>query len=71
MWAQAAAQSPNISYVSSPVDAARAPRALVERYRGEGKKVFRLFNLAFHHFEDGLARRILRDTVEGGGEGFG
>jgi hypothetical protein len=53
------------------VDAARVPRDLIGRYRREGKKVFRLFNLAFHHFDDELARRILRDTVDGGDAGFG
>jgi N-acetylglutamate synthase/N-acetylornithine aminotransferase len=82
LWAQAAKQSAYLSYVPEPVDAARAPRDLLSKYAtggtgrgvGEGrekKKVFRLFNLAFHHFDDGLARRILRDTVEGGGDGFG
>ncbi|KAL2198037.1 hypothetical protein P885DRAFT_33518 [Corynascus similis CBS 632.67] len=77
LWARAAAQSPNVSYVAEPVDAANVPRDLVRRYRGGAsggggeKKVFRLFNLAFHHFDDGLARRILKDTVEGGGDGFG
>jgi hypothetical protein len=83
LWAQAAAKSPFLSYVPEPVDAAKAPRDLLRRFAagGEGtgagsqgqgrKKVFRLFNLAFHHFDDGLARRILRDTVEGGGDGFG
>ncbi|KAK3292491.1 uncharacterized protein B0H64DRAFT_328248 [Chaetomium fimeti] len=76
LWAKAVAQADApgaISYVAEPVDAARVPRELIRRYRGpEGKKkVFRLFNLAFHHFDDGLARRILRDTVDGGGEGFG
>ncbi|KAH6617080.1 hypothetical protein F5144DRAFT_615762 [Chaetomium tenue] len=74
MWAQAAAQAAApgaISYVAEPVDAADVPRELIRRYTGGEKKVFRLFNLAFHHFDDGLARRILRDTVEGGGEGFG
>lgn len=86
MWAQAAAQAASpgaLSYVAESVDAADVPRELIRRYTGGdtaagggaggggGKKVFRLFNLAFHHFDDGLARRILRDTVEGGGEGFG
>lgn len=80
MWAQAAAQAAApgaISYVAEPVDAADVPRELIRRYTGAGggaggeKKVFRLFNLAFHHFDDELARRILSDTVEGGGEGFG
>lgn len=33
-------------------------------------KVMRLFNLAFHHFDDDLAERILRNTVENG-DSFG
>jgi hypothetical protein len=71
LWSQAAAQSPNLSYVRESVDASRAPRDLTARYTRQGKKkVFRLFNLAFHHFDDALARRILRDTVEGS-HGFG
>jgi len=71
LWSRAAAQSPNISFVPTPVDASRAPRDLVRDYTRRGKKVFRLFNLAFHHFDDALARRILKDTVDGGGDGFG
>ncbi|KAL2019394.1 hypothetical protein VTK56DRAFT_9685 [Thermocarpiscus australiensis] len=83
LWAQAAAQSPNLSYVPYPVDAARAPprdelvlpppHGGARRRAGEEKKkkVFRLFNLAFHHFDDGLAMRILKDTLDGGGDGFG
>ncbi|KAL8365947.1 hypothetical protein RB595_004633 [Gaeumannomyces hyphopodioides] len=34
------------------------------------RKIFRLFNLAFHHFDDPLARAILKDTVETS-DGFG
>ncbi|KAH8882193.1 hypothetical protein GQ53DRAFT_753885 [Thozetella sp. PMI_491] len=69
-WSEAAKESPNISYVDEPVDASSAPASLIERVRGQGKKVFRLFNLAFHHFDDPLARAILRDTVETS-DGFG
>ncbi|KAL2759471.1 hypothetical protein ACRALDRAFT_1067716 [Sodiomyces alcalophilus JCM 7366] len=32
--------------------------------RKQQKKIFRLFNLAFHHFDDPLARSILRNTLE-------
>ncbi|SPQ26796.1 3b288a8e-4285-4802-bdd6-8b3f1d7911ff [Thermothielavioides terrestris] len=71
LWAQAAARSSNLAYEREPVDAARVPRALLARHARGGKKVFRLFNLAFHHFDDGLARRILKDTLDGGGDGFG
>lgn len=31
-----------------------------------GKNVMRLFNLSFHHFDDTLARGILKDTVDTG-----
>ncbi|KAL8334741.1 hypothetical protein RB598_009134 [Gaeumannomyces tritici] len=37
---------------------------------GQPRKIFRLFNLAFHHFDDPLARAILKDTVETS-DGFG
>lgn len=66
-WAAAAKKSANLRFVARSVDAGDAPRDLGQ---GEGKKVFRLFNLAFHHFDDGLARRILRNTLETS-EGFG
>lgn len=69
-----------LRYVPEPVDAANAPRDLVEKVLGEDgarvgkkkkkkKKVMRLFSLAFHHFDDELALGILRNTVERG-DGF-
>ncbi|KAI0133490.1 hypothetical protein BJ170DRAFT_164278 [Xylariales sp. AK1849] len=69
-WAVIARQSAHITYEASPVDAAAAPPELVGRYKSAGKKVFRLFNLAFHHFDDPLARAILKNTVETS-DGFG
>ncbi|KAI0198529.1 hypothetical protein F4808DRAFT_435485 [Astrocystis sublimbata] len=69
-WEKAAAKSPHLTYVSTPVDAAAAPADLIERNKTGGKGVFRLFNLAFHHFDDDLARAILKNTVSTG-EGFG
>jgi hypothetical protein len=62
-WMRAARQSSNLSYIPEPVDAAAAPTDLIKSY-SSGNKVFRLFNLAFHHFDDKLARAILKDTVE-------
>lgn len=53
--------------MAGSVDAGDAPRELGQ---GQGKKVFRLFNLAFHHFDDELGRRILRNTLQTS-EGFG
>ncbi|KAL7622173.1 hypothetical protein AAE478_007676 [Parahypoxylon ruwenzoriense] len=76
-WAAAAAKSDHLTYVPQPIDAAAAPTELLQQYlqnangSGENKKgIFRLFNLAFHHFDDSLARAILKNTVETS-DGFG
>jgi hypothetical protein len=66
-WTEAAKKSQNLGFISRPVDAANAP---VDLINNDGGKVFRLFNLAFHHFEDDLARDILRNTLETS-DGFG
>jgi hypothetical protein len=67
-WAEAAAASPNIHYEADPVDASAAAADMIARYAagedGERKKVLRLFNLAFHHFDDPLAKAILKNTLE-------
>ncbi|OLN95982.1 hypothetical protein CCHL11_07094 [Colletotrichum chlorophyti] len=63
-WARAAAKSDHIGYEPRSVDAAAAPGDLVAGYASGGKKVFRLFNLAFHHFDDPLASAILKNTLE-------
>ncbi|KAL9945126.1 hypothetical protein ACHAQF_006044 [Verticillium nonalfalfae] len=77
-WSRAAAASSNLVYEPDPIDASAAPPSLLAQHRGsspvsisspsatkkkEKKEIFRLFNLAFHHFPDPLARRILRDTL--------
>ncbi|KAI2628264.1 hypothetical protein GGS21DRAFT_492915 [Xylaria nigripes] len=63
-WEKAARMSPHLTYISTPVDAAAAPVDLIMQSKAEGKGVFRLFSLAFHHFDDGAARAILKNTVE-------
>ena len=64
-WKSLAKKSENLSYVADGVDAANAPRDLLQDVEGvQGKKVMRLFSLAFHHFDDGLAARILDNTAE-------
>lgn len=68
-WTEAAKRSENLSFVSEPVDAANAPASLNGNV-AEGKKIFRLYNLAFHHFEDKLGMDILRNTIETA-DGFG
>ncbi|KAK1759770.1 hypothetical protein QBC47DRAFT_373033 [Echria macrotheca] len=69
-WKKAASLSPNLSYIPTSVDAAHAPADLVGRYKSQGQKVFRLYNLAFHHFDDPLARAILKNTLDTS-DGFG
>ncbi|KAI9827467.1 MAG: hypothetical protein M1832_004817 [Thelocarpon impressellum] len=70
-WAEAAAKSDNLDYVPEPVDATRAPADLLRGRSSEGgSKVFRMFNLSFHHFDDPLAREILVDTIRTS-DGFG
>lgn len=84
-WAAAAAQSRNVHYATEPVDASAAEPTAILAAAGLAAdpaststqstappppRVFRLFNLAFHHFDDPLAAAILRNTVETS-DGFG
>ncbi|KAM6479160.1 hypothetical protein HDV62DRAFT_167997 [Trichoderma sp. SZMC 28011] len=63
-WEKIVNKNPHITYESQSVDASNASKYLVKRQ--DGKKVMRLFNLSFHHFDDTLARGILKDTVNTG-----
>ena len=66
-WAAAAKKSDNLSYISQSVDATNAPpaKALLKSVAGaQSKKIMRLFCLAFHHFDDDLAAKVLQNTVE-------
>jgi len=66
-WTEYSKRSENLSFVSEPVDAANAPASLNGK---DGNKIFRLYNLAFHHFEDKLGMAILRNTLDTA-DGFG
>ncbi|TAQ87509.1 hypothetical protein B7494_g4168 [Chlorociboria aeruginascens] len=66
-WTEAAKKSENLSFIAESVDAANAPNDL---NCPAGKKVFRLYNLAFHHFDDKLGSEILKNTLENA-NGFG
>jgi hypothetical protein len=59
-WKRAAAKRERLAFVSASVDAGDASRALEGL---QGKKHLRLFSLAFHHFDDTLARKVLRDAI--------
>jgi len=66
-WEAAAKKSENLSYIKQSVDATNAPTAetLLQDVPGvQGKKVMRLFSLAFHHFDDDLAAKVLENTIE-------
>jgi hypothetical protein len=76
-WTMAASRSPNVHFSPDPVDASDAPADLLSNHLNttapfsvQEKKRFRLFNLAFHHFDDALARRILANTIQTS-DGFG
>ncbi|OBT66911.1 hypothetical protein VE03_04160 [Pseudogymnoascus sp. 23342-1-I1] len=66
-WKEACSKTKNLTFVSKSVDATNAPADLI---LDDGKKVFRMFNLAFHHFDDRLARDIFKNTLETS-DGFG
>ncbi|OBT86893.1 hypothetical protein VE02_03853 [Pseudogymnoascus sp. 03VT05] len=66
-WKEACSKSKNLTFVSEPVDATNASADLI---LNDGKKVFRMFNLAFHHFDDSLGRDILKNTLKTS-DGFG
>jgi hypothetical protein len=78
-WTEAASRSENLAFVADGVDAANAPTNLLQNATRagepveagtEGRKVFRLYNLAFHHFNDDLGGRILENTLDTA-DGFG
>jgi len=72
-WSKAAARSPNIHFEPDPVDASAAAQTMIDKYAAGAsgrKKVFRMFHLSFHHFDDPLAKAILKNTVETS-DGFG
>ena len=66
-WSAAAKRSDNLSYIATSVDATNAPPTEV-MLKGipniQGKKIMRLFSLAFHHFDDELAEKVLQNTIE-------
>lgn len=66
-WTRAAKKSEHLSFVGESVDATNAPASL---YGKDGKKIFRLYNLAFHHFDHKLGLAILKNTIETA-DGFG
>ena len=73
-WERAAKKSDHLKFIRSSIDAGDAPKNILALATGDEtrqqKKVFRLFSLAFHHFDEPDARRILQNTLETS-SGFG
>ncbi|KAL8831295.1 MAG: hypothetical protein Q9191_000951 [Dirinaria sp. TL-2023a] len=67
-WERAAKRSDHVKFVRESVDAGDAPLNLLAKVDGlssdeQRKKIFRLFSLAFHHFDNDAAIQILRNTL--------
>lgn len=71
-----ASQSANLSFIPDPVDATNPPFAAISSntpgdkeaakalgYEHDGCKVMRLFSIAFHHFDDEGAKRVIKSTM--------
>ena len=58
-WAALTQQQENSAYISEPVDASRCGRLIPQN-----RKECRMFNVAFHHFDDPLAVPMLRRAIE-------
>lgn len=76
-WIQHSSRSDNLGFIPQRVDATNPPfaaiscttpgdkdAALNQGFEHDGRKVFRLFCLSFHHFDDEGAKRVLKSTME-------
>jgi hypothetical protein len=71
-WEILSRENASLGYVSEPVDATNPPAPVISgRCHGlksdvEGenpRRVFYLYCLAFHHFDDDMARKVIRSTL--------
>ena len=72
-WMKVVAKSSNLSFVPQSVDATNPPIAVISKTSqandpsaefSSDTMIFRLYCLAFHHFNDNLARKTLKSTLE-------
>ncbi|KAI9706411.1 MAG: hypothetical protein M1836_003416 [Candelina mexicana] len=63
-WRRASKQTMFLDHISRSVDATNPPQEVTSGQYGERKRVFRLYCLAFHHFDDGMAKKVLESTLE-------
>ncbi|KAI4242319.1 MAG: hypothetical protein L6R40_004048 [Gallowayella cf. fulva] len=58
-WKKITKKSEHITYIDEPIDATK-PRTLAK----PGTKECRIFNLCFHHFDNGAAEKVLATAVQ-------
>lgn len=76
-WMGHAGRSDHLSFIPQPVDASNPPFSVIsvstpgdkhaafdEGYESDGNRVFRLFCLSFHHFDNDMAKRVIKSTLE-------
>jgi hypothetical protein len=71
-WEAHAKKSDNLTFIEESVDATRPPPSALSITTSSPSpspstkpqtRIFRLFNLSFHHFPDVLAKQVLRSTL--------
>jgi hypothetical protein len=71
-WKGFAAMSPSLGFIYEPVDATNPPLHIFGRRPPSVRdgndrlriRTFRLYCLSFHHFDDEMARKVLRSTLD-------
>ncbi|KAL4874567.1 hypothetical protein BJY04DRAFT_211989 [Aspergillus karnatakaensis] len=61
VWRGITKKQPHIEFIERSVDARSVGRLILP---GDGRRECRLFNICFHHFDDGDAAGILADAVD-------
>ena len=71
-WMAITAKSHNLNFVPQPVDATDPPIAVISSTAPNSRteegyfsdtRIFRLYCLSFHHFDDEMARKVLNSTL--------
>jgi len=72
-WMVASARSPHLSFIPQPVDATNPPASAMNATSNTSNpssdfsspsRVFRLYCLSFHHFDDKLAQKTMASTLD-------
>ncbi|ORY18779.1 hypothetical protein BCR34DRAFT_448730, partial [Clohesyomyces aquaticus] len=57
-WEELCKKSDNLTFIPESVNAMEPPKQVTTT------RIFRLFNLSFHHFDDETAREVLKSTIQ-------